>query len=401
MTRFRMAKDSLGINKKILFCVVTALFWFSLYTYVPQMSNFAKDMGASYKMIGIITASYGLSQTLLRIPLGIFSDLLKKRKIFIHLGLFTTIISALIVYLLPNAYTLLIGRLLAGVAAATWVNFTVMFSSYYKHSESTKAIGIISSANMIGQFSAVLIGGVLAYYLDIRYVFLLSAITGLIGFILSFFIEKEKVVIEKEPLKLSDLLIIVKDKNILYICFLGIIAQLITFATIFGFTPIVATSLGANSFDLGLLTTVYNFPQIFFSAIAGVVLIKVLGANKTLFIGYTLSTVLCIVIPFVPSLSVLYIVQFFNGIARAMTFPMLMGLVIQNVETKLRSVAMGLYQAVYGIGMIVGPILLGAIGDKFGLMTGFIFTGLLGLLAMVSIIIKATSDKNKEKLISY
>ena len=383
------------VNKRTLFCIVTGLFWFSLYAYVPQMSNFAQDMGASYKMIGIITGAYGLSQTVIRIPLGIASDVLNKRKIFISLGLFKKIISSLMFFDLHSSYSLLIGRLLAGVAAATWVNFTVMFSSYYKHSESTKAIGIINSANMIGQFAAVLIGGALALYLDIRYVFLLSAIVGFAGFLLSFFIEKEEVAVDKEPLKVADLLIILKDVDILHICFLGIIAQLITFATIFGFTPIIATNLGANNFELGLLTTAYNFPQILFSALAGIVFIKYLGAKNTLLIGFSLSTLLCIAIPFVPNLGVLYVVQFFNGIGRAMTFPMLMGLVIENVDSNLRATAMGFYQAAYGIGMIVGPMLLGAIGDQFGLMVGFVFTGLLGLLAIASIWIKARRDENR------
>lgn len=380
-------------NKKTLFCIVTALFWFSLYAYVPQISNFAKDMGASYKMIGIITSAYGLSQTVLRIPLGIVSDVLNKRKIFITLGLFTTIVSAFIVFLFPSVYTLLIGRLLAGVAAATWVSFTIMFSSYYKHSESTKAIGIINSANMIGQFSAVLIGGALSFYFDIRYVFLLSTIVGFIGFLLSFFIQKEEVIIDKEPLKVSDLLIIIKDGNILYICFLGILSQLIAFATIFGFTPIIAANLGANNFELGILTTAYTLPQIVFSALAGIVFIKYLGAKKTLLIGFSLSTVLCIITPFVPNLTVLYFVQIFNGIGRAMTFPMLMGLVIKNVDSNLRTTAMGFYQAIYGIGMIIGPVLLGAIGDQFGLIVGFIFTGLIGILAMASIWIRGMNGK--------
>lgn len=372
-------------NKKTLFCIVTGLFWFSLYAYVPQISSFAKDMGATYKMIGIITAAYGLSQTVIRIPLGIVSDVLNKRKIFISLGLFMTIISALVVFLFPSSYTLLIGRFLAGAAAATWVSFTVMFSSYYKHSESTKAIGIINSANMIGQFSAVLVGGTLSLYLDIKYIFLLSAVVGGVGFLLSLLIKKEEVVIDREPLKGSDLLIVIKDPDVLHICFLGILTQLITFATIFGFTPIIATNLGANNFELGLLTTVYNFPQIVFSALAGIVFVKYLGAKKTLLIGFALSTIVCIMTPFVPSLGMLYFLQVFNGIGRAMTFPMLMGLVIKNVDSNLRTTAMGFYQAAYGIGMIIGPILLGAIGDQFGLMIGFVFTGLLGLLAIGSI----------------
>jgi len=379
------------LNKKSLFCIVTGLFWFSLYAYVPQMSSFAEDMGASYKMIGMITGAYGLSQTILRIPLGIVSDVLNKRKIFVVSGLFTAIFSALIVFIFPNTYTLLVGRFLAGVAAATWVNFTVMFSGYYNPSESTKAIGLINSANMLGQFAAVLLGGILSLYLGVKYIFLLSTIVGLMGFFLSFFIQKEDA-IERKPFKVSDLLVILKNIDILHICFLGILSQLITFATIFGFTPIVASNLGANNFELGLLTTLFNLPQILFSALAGIVFVKHLGSKNTLLIGFGLSTVLCIFTPFVPNLYLLYLIQIISGIGKAMTFPMLMGLVIKNVQPSLRTTTMGFYQAIYGIGMIMGPILLGAIGDTFGLISGFIITGLLGILAIVSISIVGIKD---------
>ncbi|NLM13852.1 MAG: MFS transporter [Epulopiscium sp.] len=379
-------------NQKALFCIVTGLFWFSLYAYVPQISSFAEDMGASYKMIGMITGAYGLSQTILRIPLGIVSDVLNKRKIFVVSGLFTAIFSALIVFMFPNTYILLTGRFLAGVAAATWVNFTVMFSGYYKPSESTKAIGIINSANMLGQFAAVLLGGILSLYLGVKYIFLLSTIVGLMGFFLSFFIQKEEDTVDRKPFKVSDLFIILKNIDILHICFLGILSQLITFATIFGFTPIVASNLGANNFELGLLTTLFNLPQILFSALAGIVFVKCLGSKNTLLIGFGLSTVLCIFTPFVPNLYLLYLIQIISGIGKAMTFPMLMGLVIKNVEPGLRTTTMGFYQAIYGIGMIMGPILLGVIGDKFGLMAGFIITGLLGILAIISISVVGIKD---------
>lgn len=178
-------------NKKTLFSIVTGLFWFSLYAYVPQMGNYARDMSASYKMIGMIAGVYGLSQTVLRIPLGIASDMMGKRKIFIVLGSIVTIVSAVLVFLLPNPYTLLIARFLAGVAAATWVSFTVMFSSYYKSSQSTAAIGILNSVNRAGQVLAMLLGGLVSLYFGIRYIFLLSAIVGIMAFILSLYIHEE------------------------------------------------------------------------------------------------------------------------------------------------------------------------------------------------------------------
>jgi len=94
---------------------------------------------------------------------------------------------------------------------------------------------------------------------------------------------------------------------------------------------------------------------------------------------------MCMITPFVPNLPILYFVQVINGIGNAISFPLLMGLVIKNVDTGLRNTTMGVYQAMYGVGMLIGPMLLGSVGDAFGLVSGFIATGLLGVLAMVSI----------------
>jgi len=48
--------------------------------------------------------------------------------------------------------------------------------------------------------------------------------------------------------------------------------------------------------------------------------------------------------------------------------------------------AMGFYQAAYGVGMIVGPMILGSIADMYGLTAGFIVVGFLGLLSILSVL---------------
>lgn len=60
-------------EKRILI-IVTGLFWLSMYTYVPILALYAQRLGASYDMVGIIIGSYGLTQLLLRLPIGIASD---------------------------------------------------------------------------------------------------------------------------------------------------------------------------------------------------------------------------------------------------------------------------------------------------------------------------------------
>lgn len=374
-------------HKKSIFSSVMVLFWFSLYAYVPQMTNYAKEMGASYKLIGLIAGAYGFSQTILRIPLGILSDKLNNRKIFILIGLFSAILSALLVYIFPSPITLLVGRLLAGVASATWVNFTVLFISYFKPFESAKAIGIATSNSKIGQLFAMFIGGFLAIKYDVRSIFLMSIIFGAIAFLLGFFIAEDNTspINEKEKIP-GSILTVIKDKRILQLSFLGSLVQFISYSTSFGFTPLIANNIGANNLQLSYLSVVYTLPQILFSIISGTILVKKLGVKNTLLLGFGMTTVTCFITPFVPNLILLYTMQFVSGVGNAITFPLLMSMVIKDVDKNLMTTTMGFYQAAYGVGMILGPIILGSVGDLFGLTYGFIVVGLLSMVSIWSVI---------------
>lgn len=384
------------VNKKTLFCIITGLFWFSQYGYAPHISNYAKELGASYKIIGIISGVYGISQTILRLPLGVASDILNRRKIFINFGFLASITSAVLVVVYPGVYTLLVSRFLTGVAVATWVNFTVMFSAYFNDSESVRASGIINSANKIGQFLAILIGGFIVLRLSIAYTFIICAIAGVIGYVLSLFLKDQCSIKENTQFKFCDLFLIVKNKNILYISFLNMFVQLITYGTTYGFTPLIASNLGANNFQISMITLAYIFPQIFFSTLAGTVISKKIGENGTLFLGSIIITITCILTPFSTSLFMLYCIQAFSGIGFALTFPLLMGLAIKSTEPRLRNTAMGFFQSILGVGIIIGPMLLGFIGDEYGLIPAYFNTALLGIICIMIILVL---KKKEEKIV--
>lgn len=364
-----------------IFTFTTSMLWFSLYAYVAELSTYADNLGASYRMIGIITGSYGLTQLLLRIPLGIFSDMIGKRKIFLILGLGVSVISSMITFLNPSGYSLMITRALAGVSASTWVLFTVMFSSYFKKEETTKAIGIMNSYNAIGQLSAMAIGGFVSYYFGTRYLFLLATIGGLTGLISSLFIHENPTKIKKTHFK--DFIEVAKNRQLQVVSLLGILSQLITFATAFGFVPILAKNLGAENYQLSILTALAIIPAIFISRLASSFFPKHIGRKNTINIGFILSALLCIVMPWISTLKILYIAQILSGIGRSFTFPLLMGLGIEQIDFSKRATAMGMFQAIYGIGMVLGPILLGFIAQSYGLFTGFAITGVIGLLGVI------------------
>ena len=124
-------------NENRLFSAVF-LFWFSVYTYPSFLTSYAVDtLHATNVLAGMIVGSYGLTQMILRIPLGILSDVLKRRKPFVMLGFGLSIVAsgglALADILagreiVPEGLALaaLFCRGVSGMTAAAWVNLSVL-----------------------------------------------------------------------------------------------------------------------------------------------------------------------------------------------------------------------------------------------------------------------------------
>ncbi|MFW5981684.1 MAG: MFS transporter [Halanaerobiaceae bacterium] len=361
-----------------LFFFVTIFYWFSMYAYIPTFSPYIETLGASHRLIGLILGSYGFTQMLIRIPLGIYSDRINKRKVFVIIGIMLSIVSGSGMYFSESPYLILLFRSLAGASAATWVSFTVLFSSYFTQEETSKSIGIINAAVKLGQVVAMFLAGIVAQNLGQQSPFLLAALGGVLGLALSAGVEEKKDP-EHKALNISELFKVASNYNLLMVSFLAIILMLITYATTFGFVPLLAKRLGASEFHLGLLTTVTTIPGILSASLSGTYFTKKFTEKKSIIIGFILISLSCLVVPFISRLSSLYLSQMLNGFAQGIVFPLLMGLSIKDVELRKRGTAMGFFQAIYGLGMFAGPVLLGFLSDMLGLRTGF------GVIAMISI----------------
>lgn len=60
---------------------------------------------------------------------------------------------------------------------------------------------------------------------------------------------------------------------------------------------------------------------------------------------------------------------------------------IESISPEKRATAMGLYQAVYAIGMFVVPLIAGILNSSIGIAAGFYFSGLLALTALFLMVI--------------
>ena len=370
------------MNKHKIFYIVVAIFWFTLYAYVPYVTPYAEYLGASMRLMGLIAGAYGFTQMAIRFPLGIFSDKIRKRRIFTQIGMGFAALAGFVAFFFPSPVMLLVMRAFGGVAASAWVTFTILGASYYPPEASTKVMGNLSSLNALGRMAALLAGAIVAQFLGIQYAFLLAGIGGIIGLALSLKITENRPA-QKSALTLKDLFAVATNKQLLYCSILGILAMYISFATTFGFTPIAAARLYATPFQLGLLGVLSTAPAIVVGPMAGNTIPKKIGPTPTLIIGFIMAAVGSILVAVSHQLWVLFVVQIFASIGVAITTTLLMGLCIRDIAQEKRATAMGFFQAVYGFGMFIGPVATGFIGASLGLMAAFVVTGAIGLVGAV------------------
>lgn len=368
-----------NIKDHIAFFVVTILYWTTLYIYVPVLTPYLEGRGLSLQLIGFVLGSYGLVQIILRIPIGLASDKLRLRKPFIMLG-FITGMASCVLFALPGSWLWpLAGRLVSGISASTWVAFTVLYASYFSSSHSTKAMGTISLMTVSGQLLGMALSGLLTEHYSYTYTFGAGVVVGLIGLVAAIAVKEPAGGVGREPFQLRQFNEVIRHASLIKASLLSIIAHSILFITMFGFTPLQATALGANSQQLTYVVFAFMVPHAIVAYASGKWIAPKFGLWNTIWVGFLLSGIFTALIPYVPSLGWLMATQAANGFTQGLYFPILLAMSIQGVEGPQRATAMGLYQAAYSIGMFAGPFLAGWLNGAGGLGAGFLFGGILGL----------------------
>ncbi|GGG11703.1 MFS transporter [Paenibacillus abyssi] len=382
-------KDQPPIETTVLdhavFIIVTILYWSALFVYVPILTPYLEFRGLSLQLIGLVLGSYGLTQLIVRFPLGIASDKLHRRKPFIMLGLLTAVISCLF-YIIPGSWLWpLTGRILSGVSASTWVAFTVLYASYFSASSATRAMGTISFMTVSGQLIGMTLSGWLAEAFSWNAAFLAGICIGLTGLALTFLIKEPSEGIQRTPMSLSALVEVVRSPILIRVSILSIFAHSILFITMFGFTPLQATSLGASKLELSYVVIAFMIPHALTSLFSGKWFAPRLGEWRLARIGFLLGGIFTASIAFSPTLGWLMLTQALNGFALGLIFPLLLGMAIKDFEPSKRATAMGFYQAIYSVGMFMGPFLAGWLNEVWGLQSGFYYGASVAFAAVLLI----------------
>lgn len=369
----------MAISKPVLlFCVTTFFFWAALYLYVPIFPVYAKSIGASLSMVGAIVAAYSIPQLLLRIPIGVLFDAVSRRKPLLAAGIIAASLGALGLGLSPSPWLLFLSRIITGIAGATWVIFAVYFTSFYSRERVAGAISVINFVQGTALVVATYAGGLVAQSYGYSHTFFGAALLGILA-IIALLLSREPVTTKTKSVSWRHFTQVASRPMLLIVSLMGILSQFGNWAGLFGFVPIYAAQIGASSADLGMITTL-ALASSAITSLGAASVAKHRGDSFTIALGAVLSGGTLVVIPFISEVSLLKADMLVNGIGRGLLSTILMSLSIQAVSPQQRATAMGVYQASYAVGMLLGPLVSGYLADSQGLASVFYLAAALYLI---------------------
>jgi MFS family permease len=359
------------------------LFWTSLYVYVPVLPTYARSLGASLGVVGLVVGAYGFSQLVLRIPIGLGSDRWGRRKPFLLGGMLANGLGAVMLALAPAAWALVLARAVLGAGASTYVVLSIYLVELFPRRQVTRAISLGAAVTSLGQVGIMLTGGVVAEHWGVLVTFWAGVGLALVGLVLVLPLPERApsggaAVPSTRALVRTGL-----RRDVLTAALIAALLQYSTFALTYGFVPVYAKDIGASKTDLGILTAV----AVGAAAVAALLMAYLgnrLSGRTAAIVGFAIAAVGAAVVPAIQDLPVLMISQAVGGLGRGLVFPALMATSIRQVPLPERGTAMGVFQAVYALGMFLGPVTAGALGQWLGLNQVFWLiaaTSLLGGLA--------------------
>ncbi|SUW04611.1 MFS transporter [Brachyspira pilosicoli] len=350
--------------------IIMILYWFSLYTYIPFQVPYLYALNVTPSIVGIILGLYGASQMILRFPFGIISDYFGKYKIFIVLGSLLSAVSCIIKIVYPSANGFLVGNILTGVAASTWLMYMVLYYSYFDRSKEHMAASKCLVANVIGMFLGFLFATIFYQKFGMNLMLIAAAFAAFAATILALFLKEEK---REKKNNIKDLILVIKNKRLLFFSVLSIIEQGIHMAASVSFTLNRIKELGGASYLVGIASLLNMFFAIVSAYIASTSFASKRGSKFYVPFSFVLLGLYCVAVILTKNIFVIVASQILSGLSIGMLASYLTSEALIEINRDKKSSAMGFYQTAYSIGIFIYPIITGKIVEMYSIEMAYIF----------------------------
>lgn len=331
---------------------------------IPIIPSFLKDLGQGGAAAGLIIAIFALAQFIFSPLGGKWADQYGRR-IMINSGLFILAISMFIFYFADSTTLLYISRFIGGLGCAFLIPAIYAYVADITTMEQrAKGNSFISAAMSLGIVVGPGIGGFLAKY-GLKMPLLVSAIVGLLAFVVSYFTLKESKPADLEVAEgpkqsmLKDIVLSVNKPFFIPLVITLIMSLgLMAYETVIGLY--VDEVFGATPQDIAFMVTATGLVGVIMQLFFVDSLVRRFGELTVVRIFLILTAVGFLFSIFAGSYAMFFGISLLIFLATSILRPVLTTLV-SKLAGKEQGFAMGMNNAYMSIGNIAGPLMAGAL----------------------------------------
>lgn len=373
-------QDEMRMERKQerLFLLIVVLFWFAQYVYIPYQTMYLTAIGTASSAVGVIVGAYGISQMLLRLPVGVCADRIGRHKKFIISGALASGFASLFRCVYCNSFGFLMGNLFSGFASAMWISYMVFYTEKYTSEGQQKATGRIVLFNNVGMLLGFVISTLCYGQMGMKTICLFSMISGGMAGLLSCFLKEPSV--KKEALNVRELLDVCTNKRLLMFSLIALIQQGIQLTTTMSFTNTIIREYGASDGMVGISSVIYMISAVGFAALASSKFCERKGPKFWIPTVLLVVAIYCILVPAAGSAERIMMLQVLPGMSTGILFSYATSEAMKDVPRIKKSTAMGFFQAVYAVGMTVFPVFTGKIAGVSGMQQAYLVLAIIALV---------------------
>ncbi|KAF5044294.1 Bacillibactin exporter [anaerobic digester metagenome] len=346
----------------------------------PLLPIYAENLGATGIWLGVIFSAFALSRSVFMPIIGRISDR-RGRKWIILIGMFAYAVLSLAYLIAGSVYSLTAVRFAHGLASAMVVPIAMAYiADLSEKGKEGSHMGNFSISMFLGMGVGPLLGGFLNDTFGMPSVF--YAMAGLSAFatlLVAISLPEAKpggfALPDAPSTPMPALITLPVMQGVMVFAFISALGRggMMVFVPVFG--PLIAIS----PFEVGIVLSANTFLMALLQVPIG--RLTDTGNKVALIVaGSTIAAIALAVIPLTHSFLPLLLITSLIGVGGAIQQPAIMALTVDAGRTIGMGTSMGAYNTVFGIGMIIAPLMGGAFMDFVGIEAVFYVGGAISLI---------------------
>ncbi|WCK56678.1 MFS transporter [Aneurinibacillus sp. Ricciae_BoGa-3] len=349
--------------------LVYLLSYVSRMSWPPIIPLASHDLGINATQAGSFMTAFYIGYVLTQIPGGFLTDRYGYRKVLLG-SLFIIGISTLLTSFTATFTLGFLTRVLAGVGSGAIFSAGLLaITDWFPQNRRGLANGLFMTSTSLGVSLVNLYVPTLSKGYGWRTSFLVSGLLPLLGFILAFFLLKERTPVTQQSTEAKDnksywqdVILLFKNRNLLLTGIAGFGGQWATLGIATWANAYLNKSLHLSLVQAGLFMSFFGTAALLCKPITGILSDIVNRKTLSFWILLLLGPIL-LWFGVNQNISYLYFLLPIIGILGYAFYPPLNTLICDSVDKKFVGTASGLVNAMWQLGALIAPLAVGAVID--------------------------------------